>query len=100
MDGEKVAKGRGDAVVMALKKGCGREPKESTGGQGDTTTLKRGGVRYINNDNGQSAEKDKERANFDCPAPIPSKESVVDWRQDGHGDHDHDPDSLTRWILN
>jgi hypothetical protein len=66
MDGEKVEKGRGgDAVVMmALKKGCGREPKVS---QGCATTLKRG--RTGNNDNGQSSKKDKERANLDRSEP-------------------------------
>jgi hypothetical protein len=45
--------------VMALKKGCGGVPKESKGGQGCGTTVKRGEVRYLNNDNGQSSEKDK-----------------------------------------
>jgi hypothetical protein len=40
MDGEKVGS---DAVVMTLKKGCGGEPKESNGGQGCGTTVKRGG---------------------------------------------------------
>lgn len=50
--------------MMALKKGCGGEPKESLVGQGCATTwtLKDGGqVRYINNDNGQSSERDKGR---------------------------------------
>lgn len=36
----------------------------------------------------KAAEKDKERAKFDSPAPIPSRERVVDWRHDGHGNHD------------
>jgi len=52
----------GNAVVMALKKACGGEPKGSKGGQGCAMTLKR---RYINNDNGPSSKKDKERAILD-----------------------------------
>jgi hypothetical protein len=44
MGGEKVAKWRrGDAVVMALKKGCGGLPKECEGGQGCGTTVERVG---------------------------------------------------------
>jgi hypothetical protein len=82
MDGEEVEKGRGDAVVMALKKGCGGVPKESKGGQSYATVERGGQVRYLNNDNGQSSEKDKrEQLGSSCHT-----ERVVSGSHDSHDD--------------
>jgi len=77
--------------VMALKKGCGGEPKESKGGQGCGTTAKRGEVKYQqNNDNGQSSEKDKGSQLGSSCTTCTTTERVVSVSHDTTTSHDPD----------